>query len=112
MNTRLQVEHPGTEVVTGSALVEQQFPIAAGEQDAGGGATAGLAGGGARPGLAGGRDPADRAGVAATGHALELRVYAEDPRRVLPSPRWVTQGGEPGCPRPPGGPGFPPRAPG
>ncbi|HKB32023.1 MAG TPA: biotin carboxylase N-terminal domain-containing protein [Streptosporangiaceae bacterium] len=98
MNTRLQVEHPVTELVTGIDLVEQQFLIAAGEQDAGGGATAGLAGGGARPGLAGGRDPADRAGVAATGHALELRIYAEDPRRFLPSPGEITEWVEPAGP--------------
>jgi acetyl-CoA carboxylase biotin carboxylase subunit len=69
MNTRLQVEHPITEMVTGVDLVEQQLLIAGGE-------TASFGGG-----------PA--------GHAIEFRVYAEDPKRFLPSPGRVKVWEEP-----------------
>ena len=63
MNTRLQVEHPVTELITGLDLVEQQIRVARGEQLA-----------------------FAQADLAITGHALELRVYAEDPlENFLPS---------------------------
>jgi acetyl-CoA carboxylase biotin carboxylase subunit len=66
MNTRLQVKHPLTEMTMGLDLVALQLQIAAGER------------------LTVSPTPAMR------GHAIECRIYAEDPIRLLPSPGTVT----------------------
>jgi acetyl-CoA carboxylase biotin carboxylase subunit len=72
MNPRLQVEHPITELVTGIDLVEQQLLVAAGREVT-----------------------FDPDAVPVSGHALELRVNAEDPVRFLPGPGLITAWEEP-----------------
>ncbi len=77
MNTRIQVEHPVTEMVTGIDLIKEQIKIAAGER------------------LSFRQDT-----IIFRGHSIECRVNAEDPSTFTPSPGLITSY------HPPGGPGV------
>ena len=75
MNTRLQVEHPVTEMITGIDIVREQLRIASGEK------------------LSMTQDQ-----VRINGHAIECRINAEDPKTFMPSPGLVTLWHAPGGP--------------
>ena len=75
MNTRIQVEHPVTELITGIDLVQQQILIAAGE-----------------------KFTLRQRDIAFKGHAIECRINAEDPFRFVPSPGRITNWHTPGGP--------------
>ena len=77
MNTRIQVEHPVTEMITGIDLVQEQIRIAAGE-----------------------KLRFRQKDIEFRGHAVECRINAEDPYRFTPSPGRITSY------HPPGGPGI------
>ncbi|CAB3652463.1 MULTISPECIES: acetyl-CoA carboxylase biotin carboxylase subunit [Achromobacter] len=75
MNTRIQVEHPVTELITGIDLVQQQILIAAGE-----------------------KFTLRQRDIEFKGHAIECRINAEDPFRFVPSPGRITNWHTPGGP--------------
>ncbi len=77
MNTRVQVEHPVTELITGIDIVQEQIRIAAGE-----------------------KLRLRQRDITLHGHAIECRINAEDPYRFTPSPGRITSW------HPPGGPGI------
>ena len=77
MNTRVQVEHPVTEMITGVDIIKEQLYIASGE-----------------------KLRLKQSDIEITGHAIECRINAEDPRTFMPSPGKIERY------HPPGGPGI------
>lgn len=75
MNTRIQVEHPVTELITGIDLVKEQIKIAGGEKLS-----------------------LTQADIKIRGHAIECRINAEDPRTFMPSPGTISLFHAPGGP--------------
>ena len=75
MNTRLQVEHPVTEMITGTDIVREQLLIASGEKLS-----------------------IAQEDIKILGHAIECRINAEDPRTFMPSPGLVSLWHSPGGP--------------
>src|SRR5688572_28491091 len=75
MNTRIQVEHPITEFITGIDIVRQQLLIAAGE-----------------------KLPWKQKDIHFVGHAIECRINAEDPKTFMPSPGRIEHYHQPGGP--------------
>ena len=75
MNTRVQVEHPVTELITGIDIVQQQILIAAGE-----------------------KLPFRQKDIEFRGHAIECRINAEDPVKFMPSPGRIVSWHMPGGP--------------
>lgn len=73
MNTRIQVEHPVTEMITGIDLIKEQIRIAAGQKLS-----------------------YKQADVHIKGHAIECRINAEDPKTFMPSPGKITRFHAPG----------------
>lgn len=73
MNTRIQVEHPVTEMITGIDLIAEQIRVAAGEPLS-----------------------VRKRGFRFRGHAIEIRINAEDPKTFVPSPGKITRYHAPG----------------
>lgn len=73
MNTRIQVEHPVTEMITGVDLIKEQLRIAGGQPLS-----------------------VDQSQIAVSGHAIECRINAEDPEKFIPSPGTISTFHPPG----------------
>jgi len=75
MNTRVQVEHPVTEMITGVDIIREQLRVAAGEELS-----------------------YKQSDIRVSGHAIECRINAEDPKTMMPSPGCVNNYHAPGGP--------------